>query len=211
MNQLCNLSDITFKLTVLAAKPAPKVTHFSSRGPNMPDVIAPRYNILAEWASNRPIQSISENYFLLSDYALLSGTSMKSPHAVGVAALTRAAHPEWSPAAVRSAMMTTASSTDNTHGPILDMDTEAAATPLDNGAGHIDPNKAMDPGLVYDIEYQDYVNFLCGLNYTSEQIKISHESQAKLVLKPASISITHLSSSSSKTQPTQLVWCSTGS
>ncbi|KAL6010745.1 hypothetical protein ACLOJK_001187 [Asimina triloba] len=171
--------DITFQLTVLGAKPAPKVAFFSSRGPNKvspwilkPDVIAPGYNILAGWASNSPIQPIGRSAKLLSDFALISGTSMSSPHVVGVAALLRAAHPEWSPAAVRSALMTTASLTDNTHGPILDMETGAAATPLDYGAGHVDPNKAMDPGLVYDIEYQDYVNFLCGLNYTSGQIKI---------------------------------------
>ncbi|KAK1558342.1 hypothetical protein Q3G72_001333 [Acer saccharum] len=45
-------------------------------------------------------------------------------------------------------------------------------TPLDFGAGHVNPNKAMDPGLVYDIEVEDYIYYLCGLNYTSNQIRV---------------------------------------
>ncbi|KAL6010746.1 hypothetical protein ACLOJK_001188 [Asimina triloba] len=172
-------AGITFQKTILGSKPAPKVVFFSSRGPYnvtpgilKPDILAPGFNILAGWPSNRPVQSIVGDRPLVNDFDLASGTSMSSPHAIGVAALLRAAHPEWSPAAVRSALMTTASFTDNTHGPILDMNTGAAATPLDYGAGHIDPNMAMDPGLVYDIVYQDYVNFLCSLNYTSQQMKI---------------------------------------
>ncbi|XP_058079037.1 subtilisin-like protease SBT3 [Magnolia sinica] len=117
------------------------------------------------------VQPIRNDY-LVSEYVLASGTSISSPLVVGVAALLRAAHPNWSPAAIRSALMTTAYVTDNIHGPILDLTTGTAATPLDYGAGHIDPNKAMDPGLVYDLDRQDYINFLCGLNYTTHRIKI---------------------------------------
>ncbi|KAM6560185.1 hypothetical protein CsatA_029424 [Cannabis sativa] len=40
------------------------------------------------------------------------------------------------------------------------------------GAGHINPNKALDPGLIYEVGSQDYVNLLCALNYTEKQIKI---------------------------------------
>lgn len=50
--------------------------------------------------------------------------------------------------------------------------TGTSATPLDFGGGHVNPNKAMDPGLVYDIAVQDYMDFLCGLNYTRKQIKM---------------------------------------
>jgi hypothetical protein len=32
------------------------------------------------------------------------------------------------------------------------------------GAGHIAPNSAADPGLVYDLSEIDYARFLCGLN-----------------------------------------------
>ncbi|RWR85484.1 subtilisin-like protein protease SBT1.7 [Cinnamomum micranthum f. kanehirae] len=170
--------DITFQLTVLGSKPAPQVADFSSRGPYQispwilkPDILAPGVNILAAWAPNRGWQPIGNDY-LVTDFALVSGTSMSSPHLVGIAALVRAVHPDWSPAAIRSALMTTAYLIDNTHGPILDMITGTSATPLDFGGGHVNPTKAMDPGLVYDIGVQDYLDFLCGLNYTSDQMMV---------------------------------------
>ncbi|GJS33087.1 peptidase S8/S53 domain-containing protein [Tanacetum coccineum] len=45
-----------------------------------------------------------------------------------------------------------------------------AATPLDFGAGHINPNRAMDPGLIFDLGLQDYIDFLCGLGYSPKQM-----------------------------------------
>lgn len=60
--------------------------------------------------------------------------------------------------------MTTADTLDNTrnstrahrHG-----DDHVNASPFDMGAGHINPNKAFDSGLIYDAAIQDYVNLLC--------------------------------------------------
>lgn len=49
------------------------------------------------------------------------------------------------------------------------------ATPFSYGAGHVRPNRAMDPGLVYDISVKDYLNFLCGLEYNSTQVEIFAE------------------------------------
>ncbi|XP_020252140.1 subtilisin-like protease SBT1.7 [Asparagus officinalis] len=168
--------DIKFILTELGTRPAPQVADFSSRGPSSispgilkPDILAPGVNVLASWVPNRGFAPLGDDY-LMTDYALLSGTSMASPHVIGIAALLKSAHPNWSPAAVRSAMMTTADTTDNTGGQIRDMGIGRAASPLDFGAGHVNPNKAMDPGLVYDIVLADYMDFLCGLNYTSLQI-----------------------------------------
>ncbi|KAL5788298.1 hypothetical protein ACOSP7_005247 [Xanthoceras sorbifolium] len=170
--------SIKFQITVLGTKPAPQVAYFSSRGPDRrspwilkPDILAPGVDILAAWVPNRGWTPIRDQY-LLTDYALVSGTSMSCPHVAGIAALLKAVHHDWSSAAIRSAMMTTANLYDNANGIIIDMVTEIAGTPLDFGAGHVNPNKAMDPGLVYDIEVEDYINYLCGLNYTSSQIRI---------------------------------------
>ncbi|GMI91145.1 Subtilisin-like Serine protease 1.7 [Hibiscus trionum] len=166
-----------FVLTRLGTKPAPQVAYFSSRGPDpinpnilKPDVIAPGADVLAAYPPIKPVQ-LFDNYALASDYALLSGTSMSAPHVAGVTALLKAVHPEWSPAAIRSALMTTAYTTDNNGTTLTDEATNLPATPLDYGAGHINPNKAMDPGLIYDIDWQGYVDFLCGLGYSVTEMK----------------------------------------
>ncbi|KAL6995485.1 hypothetical protein U1Q18_005622 [Sarracenia purpurea var. burkii] len=168
---------IEFKETSMGTKPAPKVAGYSSRGPSQscpfvlkPDLIAPGTFILASWPENIPATYLNSGK-LFNSFNLLSGTSMSSPHAAGVAALLKAVHPEWSAAAIRSAMMTTSYSTDNAFNPIQDIGNgNQPATPLDIGAGHVDPNRALDPGLIYDIETEDYVNLLCALNYTMKQI-----------------------------------------
>lgn len=69
-------------------------------------------------------------------------------------------------------MMTTADIFDNSNGPIIDMTTGVSGTPLDYGAGHVNPNKAMDPGLVYDIKPEDYISYLCAMNYTRDEIML---------------------------------------
>ncbi|GFZ19582.1 hypothetical protein Acr_28g0002870 [Actinidia rufa] len=90
---------------------------------------------------------------------------------VGIAALLKAATDrEWSLATIRSAKMTTADVCDNTKNLIKNMATGHPGTPLDYGAGHVNPNKVMNPGLVYEMEVQDYINFLCGMYYTIDQI-----------------------------------------
>ncbi|KAL6652924.1 hypothetical protein ACP70R_011849 [Stipagrostis hirtigluma subsp. patula] len=126
-------------------------------------------DILAAWVPNKEVMEIG-NQKLFTKYMLLSGTSMASPHVAGVVALLRSVHPDWSPAAIRSAMMTTAYVKDNANDVIVSMPSGSPGTPLDFGSGHVSPNQAMDPGLVYDVAADDYVSFLCGLHYSSRQI-----------------------------------------
>ncbi|KAF5954465.1 hypothetical protein HYC85_007321 [Camellia sinensis] len=38
------------------------------------------------------------------------------------------------------------------------------------GSGHVNPSRAINPGLVYDLEPNDYIPYLCGLNYTDQDI-----------------------------------------
>jgi subtilisin family serine protease len=170
------VKSMAFLSTNLGVKPAPQVAYFSSRGPDpitpgvlKPDILAPGVDVLAAIAPNKPFMELGK-YDLTTDYALYSGTSMSAPHVAGVAALLKNIHPEWNPAAIRSALMTTAYTKDNTRTTMKNQMINLPATPLDFGAGHINPNKAMDPGLIYDMNVQDYVNFLCGLGYTAKQM-----------------------------------------
>ncbi|KAG4926084.1 Subtilisin-like protease SBT1.1 [Glycine max] len=160
--------------------PAPVMGAFSSRGPSIvgpnvikPDVTAPGVNILAAWP---PKTSPS---FIMNDkrevlFNILWGTSMSCPHVSGIAALLKSLHKDWSPAAIKSALMTTAYTLNNKGAPISDMasDNKAFATPFAVGSGHVNPVSAFDPGLVYDIGTEDYLNYLCSLNYTSSQIAL---------------------------------------
>ncbi|KAF2309797.1 hypothetical protein GH714_005177 [Hevea brasiliensis] len=174
-------ASMEFRKTNLGIKAAPSLTSYSSRGPSLscpfvmkPDIMAPGSLILAAWPQNVEVMRI--NYEpLFSNFNILSGTSMASPNAAGVAALLRKAHPEWSPAAIRSAMVTTANTMDHIRGPIKDIGNDnQPATPLDMGAGQVNPNKALDPGLIYDLNSTDYVKLLCALNFTQKQIQ-SHK------------------------------------
>jgi len=167
--------------------PAPVMAAFSSRGPSAvggdvikPDVTAPGVNIMAAWP---PITSPS---LLKSDtrsvlFNIVSGTSMSCPHVSGIAALIKSVHKGWSPAAIKSALMTTASVSNNKGAAITDYGSKnsAFADPFAFGSGHVNPERASDPGLVYDITTKDYLNYLCSLNYTPSQIVLLSKGKFK--------------------------------
>lgn len=181
------VASIKFQQTVVGTKPAPATAFYTSRGPSpydiripKPDVMAPGSLVLASWIPNDYTAQIGTNVRLHSKFNIISGTSMACPHASGVAALLRATHPEWSPAAIRSAMMTTADPYDNTMNPIRDNGLEfEPASPLAMGSGQIRPNWAMDPGLIYDASPEDYVNLLCSMHLTEKQISVITQSSGQ--------------------------------
>nr|CAD1844821.1 unnamed protein product [Ananas comosus var. bracteatus] len=104
-------------------------------------------------------------------FNIISGTSMATPHLSGIAALIKSAHPDWSPAAIKSAIMTSADVVDRSGNMIVN-EQHVSADFFAIGAGHVNPNKASDPGLVYDLSADDYIPYLCGLGYTSGQVTV---------------------------------------
>lgn len=171
---------ITHPKTQLNTKPAPVMAAFSSKGPNTivpeilkPDVTAPGVSVIAAYteAQGPTNQDFDKRRILFN---AVSGTSMSCPHVSGIAGLLRTLYPSWSPAAIKSAIMTTATTVDNEIEPVLNA-TEGVATPFSYGAGYVQPNRAMDPGLVYDTTIDDYLNFLCALGYNSTQISVFTE------------------------------------
>ncbi|KAJ6848351.1 uncharacterized protein M6B38_273880 [Iris pallida] len=166
-----------FHGTRLGVKPAPVVASFSGRGPNAvsdylvkPDLIAPGVGILAAWTDSAGPTGLSADA-RRTQFNVLSGTSMACPHVSGIAALLKGAHPEWSPAAIKSAMMTSARVTDNLGRAISDESSGNGSTGWVVGSGQVDPERAVNPGLVYDLTADDYVDFLCGSNYTQTEIR----------------------------------------
>ncbi|XP_022736365.1 subtilisin-like protease SBT3.3 [Durio zibethinus] len=146
------------------------VAYFSSRGPSSnapailkPDIAAPGVKILA---AIPPFDQPTNEA-----YAFLSGTSMATPHVSGIVALLKSLHQDWSPAAVKSAIVTTAMTADQSGGPIFaEGEPPKLADPFDFGGGIVNPNRAADPGLVYDMDTEDYIKYLCAMGYNDSAI-----------------------------------------
>lgn len=142
-------------IAILPLKPGesttqiPEIAEFSSRGPSLttggdvvkPDIAAPGVDVLAGIS---PVTDAGRNW------DLLSGTSMASPHIAGISLLIQQAHPTWTPAMIKSALQTTA------------VDTITTTSPFEQGAGMVQPTSALDPGLVYNAGWDDWLAFIDG-------------------------------------------------
>lgn len=119
---------------------------FSSRGPNTafdvlkPDVTAPGVSIFAAYRNG-------------IEYEFVGGTSMSSPHNAGAAALLMAVNPGWTPAEIKSALMTTGVTAS-----VLKEDDVTPADPFDMGAGRDDLSRAAKVGLVFNETEPNYSN-----------------------------------------------------
>ena len=156
--------------SVLTSTYGPTLAEFSSRGPNRfdpgvlkPDMAAPGVDILAGVS---PSLSAAQRAAVVAGTApsysgstFMSGTSMATPHVAGLAALLKQRHPGWSPAAIKSALMTTT----RTVLPTALTGDQDGTLPWGQGAGMVVPNGAADPGLVYDIAAADYLKYVCGI------------------------------------------------
>ncbi|KAI3992320.1 hypothetical protein MKX01_030041 [Papaver californicum] len=158
--------------TELNTRPAPKMAVFSSMGPNIltpeiikPDITAPGVNILAAWSPLAVDAEGSVNYYIAS------GTSMSCPHISGIAAFIKSRRPGWSPSAIKSAIMTTATVMDNTWRSISKDPNGSLTTPFDYGSGHVNPLAALDPGLIYDFGPNDIIDFICTYGATPAQFR----------------------------------------
>ncbi|CAA7062248.1 unnamed protein product, partial [Microthlaspi erraticum] len=156
--------------TLIGQPVGTKVAAFSSRGPNpisaailKPDIAAPGVSILAATTTNAPFND--------RGFIFLSGTSMATPTISGVIALLKALHRDWSPAAFRSAIVTTAWRTDPFGEEIFaEGSPRKLADPFDYGGGLVNPEKAAKPGLVYDMGLEDYVLYMCSVGYNESSI-----------------------------------------
>ncbi len=128
------------------------MTFFSSRGPLgdfvKPDVTAPGIQILAGMTPT-PASPVGGPPGQL--YQAIGGTSMSGPHSAGASALVKAAHPNWTPAQIKSALMTSAAQD------VLKEDGVTPFDPFDAGAGSIRVNRAVDPTLVFDETFANFV------------------------------------------------------
>ncbi len=158
------LGQLVNKGVDTAPFPTPTVASFSSRGENptagdiiKPDISAPGVQIMA---GNTPKPSPGTQP-AGELFQSIAGTSMSSPVVAGSYALLKQAHPEWSAAQAKSALMTTADTR------VRDNDRRTPAGPFAMGAGLAvlgqpgDKGSAFRPGLVYDAGFTDYLGFLC--------------------------------------------------
>ncbi|CAG7907299.1 unnamed protein product [Brassica rapa] len=155
---------------VKPTKPAPVVAFFSSRGPASltenilkPDVMAPGVLILAALPPPKTAKPSTPKF------GLASGTSMSCPHVSGAAAFVKAQRPSWTPSMIKSALMTTAITYDNMRRPVTNT-SGLTSTPHETGAGEISPQRAINPGLVFETTTQDYLQYLCYFGYSQKTI-----------------------------------------
>ncbi|POO02866.1 Peptidase S8, subtilisin-related [Trema orientale] len=95
--------------------------------------------------------TLMENWFLITlTLPMPSPLQHTIPHVSGDVVLLKTLHPDSSPAAIKSIIMTSGTKLISNGNSLFER-----ATPFAYGSGHIQPNRAIDPGLVYDLSIDD--------------------------------------------------------
>lgn len=148
----------------------PRTAALSSMGPNRdkilenvlkPDIAAPGVDILAGWSKEAKLNPGFPEDNRVLDFNIMTGTSMACPHATAVALYLKSFNPGWSPAAIKSALMTTSTYMNRT----------LSGNEFRYGAGNLNATNVLNPGLVYDSQPDDYKDFLCMQGYNIERLK----------------------------------------
>ncbi|GJP29161.1 hypothetical protein CLOM_g17025 [Closterium sp. NIES-68] len=188
-SNLSPTATLSTSFSTVTDLPAPNVVYFSSSGPVLnpsstvvkprptndilkPDIIAPGVSLWSSWRAASTTSSTQE-------FAMISGTSMATPHVAGIAALLTQRYPTWSPPQIMSAIMTTASTTTN-QGSAIGTIYTSVATPFEMGQGHINSSGLLDPGLTYTSALAHYYNFLAGQDLTRTKYLIGTQSKIRL-------------------------------
>jgi len=130
-------------LTVAATDKVDQLPSFSSRGPRAgdmalkPDIAAPGVGIVAARASGTNLGAPVNDR-----YTSANGTSMATPHVAGAAAILAQRHPDWSPAQLKAALMSTVH--------------DAGHTVYERGAGRLDVARAVGQRVVATTANLDY-------------------------------------------------------
>eukprot|EP00475_Leptophrys_vorax_P023115 TRINITY_DN31519_c0_g2_i2.p1 TRINITY_DN31519_c0_g2~~TRINITY_DN31519_c0_g2_i2.p1 ORF type:complete len:312 (-),score=11.65 TRINITY_DN31519_c0_g2_i2:115-921(-) len=154
-----------------------------------PDLVAPGVEIWAGWTQS-PRQTtdlgVTDGISVAPSAVsvqMVSGTSMSTPHIAGIAALVMQRHPNWSPFAVKSALLTTAYTTNSAKNPIA-TDDGTPANGFYMGSGHVFPKRALDPGLVYDNTFVRMVQFLMSIDAWAANQTEAFQSLPKRLRQP---------------------------
>jgi subtilisin family serine protease len=180
---------------------APVMNDGSSRGPQQrdpnllkPDITGPGTDIIAAYTNTsitpaQRLEIIAGTLIPGPGASMISGTSMSSPHVAGAAALVKQAKPGWSPYAIKSALMTSASQTVRLANGSPDLN------PFGQGAGHLNVAAALDTTAVYDQSTGDHIDYYFGA-IDGRQINIASMTAGSMVgVTSFSRTITNKSSS----------------
>ncbi|KAK4348360.1 hypothetical protein RND71_031115 [Anisodus tanguticus] len=138
-----------------------------------PDIAAPGLSILVAYSGLTSLNGDSSEGKRIVKYYVESGTSMACPHVAAAAAYVKSFRPDWSPAAIKSALMTTTKS----------MKIRPVGAELASGSGQINPRKAINPGLIHGLDFDPYISYFCKEGYNSTNIALLTGSKKYQVFK----------------------------